>query len=57
MSFSERFMNGFEPGNLYASYAREQKGLDVQNCGWENFECIEKLEDFLGYLGKREYFL
>ena len=23
--------SGFEPGNLYASYARDQKGLDVQN--------------------------
>jgi len=36
--------SGFEPGNLYASYARDQKGLDVQNCGWENYECKEKLD-------------
>ena len=34
--------SGFEPGNLYASYARDQKGLDVQNCGWENYECKSK---------------
>ena len=35
---------GFEPGNLYASYARDEKRLDVQNCGWENFECKEKMD-------------
>jgi len=34
--------SGFEPGNLYASYARDQKGLNVQNCGWENYECKSK---------------
>ena len=34
--------SGFEPGNLYASYARDQKGLDVQNCGWENYEFKSK---------------
>ena len=34
--------SGFEPGNLYASYARDQKGLDVQNCGWGNYECKSK---------------
>ena len=36
--------SGFEPGNLYASYARDQKGLDVQNCGWDNYECKEKFD-------------
>jgi 2-polyprenyl-3-methyl-5-hydroxy-6-metoxy-1,4-benzoquinol methylase len=36
--------SGFEPGNLYASFARDQKGLDVQNCGWENFECKGKMD-------------
>ena len=36
--------SGFEPGNLYASYARDKKGLDVQNCGWENYEYKEKLD-------------
>ena len=36
--------SGFEPGNLYASYAKDQKGLDVQNCGWENYECTDKLD-------------
>jgi SAM-dependent methyltransferase len=35
---------GFEPGNLYASYARDEKSLDVQNCGWENYECKEKMD-------------
>ena len=35
---------GFEPGNLYSSYARDLKGLDVQNCGWENYECKEKVD-------------
>ena len=36
--------SGFEPGNLYASFARDQKGLDVQNCGWENYECKGKVD-------------
>ena len=44
MQESGALASGFEPGNLYASYAREQKGLDVQNCGWENYECKEKLD-------------
>ena len=44
MQGSGALASGFEPGNLYASYAREQKGLDVQNCGWENYECREKLD-------------
>ena len=44
MQDSGALASGFEPGNLYASYAREQKGLDVQNCGWENYECREKLD-------------
>ena len=44
MQESGALASGFEPGNLYASYAREQKGLDVQNCGWENYECREKLD-------------
>lgn len=35
---------GFEPGELYASYARDQKGLSVQNCGWENYECEDKMD-------------
>ena len=35
---------GFEPGNLYSSYARDLKGLDVQNCGWENYDCKEKVD-------------
>ena len=44
MQESGALASGFEPGNLYASYAREQKGLDVQNCGWENYECKKKLD-------------
>ena len=44
MQNSGSLASGFEPGSLYAAYAREQKGLDVQNCGWENYECKEKLE-------------
>ncbi len=36
--------SGFEPGNLYASFARDQKGLDVQNCGWENYERKGKVD-------------
>ena len=36
--------SGFEPGKLYASYARDKKVLDVQNCGWENYECEEKVD-------------
>ena len=35
---------GFEPGNLYSTYARDIQGLDVQNCGWENYECKEKVD-------------
>ena len=35
---------GFEPGHLYASYAKERKALDVENCGWENYECKEKMD-------------
>ena len=35
---------GFEPGHLYASYAKEQKALDVANCGWDSFECKEKMD-------------
>lgn len=35
---------GFEPGRLYASYAKEQKGLNVENCGWENYDCNEKMD-------------
>jgi len=44
MQESGALASGFEPGNLYASYAREKKGLDVQICGWENYECKEKLD-------------
>ena len=44
MQESGALASGFEPGNLYASYAREQKGLDVQNCGWENYERKKKLD-------------
>ena len=44
MQESGALASGFEPGNLYASYATEQKGLDVQNCGWENYECKKKLD-------------
>ena len=36
--------SGFEPGKLYSNYAKDQKGLDVQNCGWENYECTDKLD-------------
>jgi len=36
--------SGFEPGKLYSKYARDQKGLDVQNCGWENYEREEKVD-------------
>jgi SAM-dependent methyltransferase len=36
--------SGFEPGNLYASYARDRKDLDVQNCGWENYQCNGKMD-------------
>ena len=35
---------GFEPGGLYASYAKEQKRLNVENCGWENYDCNEKMD-------------
>ena len=38
------FSRGFEPGHLYASYAKEQKALDVANCGWEKYECKEKMD-------------
>ena len=44
MRDSGALASGFEPGNLYASYARDQKGLDVQNCGWDNYECKEKFD-------------
>ena len=36
--------SGFEPGKSYSKYARDQKGLDVQNCGWENYEREEKVD-------------
>tara|TARA_B100000674_G_scaffold165445_1_gene132782 strand:+ start:20 stop:919 length:900 start_codon:yes stop_codon:yes gene_type:complete len=36
--------SGFEPGNLYAAYARDQKGLDVQNCSWENYDNEKKVD-------------
>ena len=35
---------GFEPGDLYAAYARDQKRLDVQNCGWENYDQKKKVD-------------
>ena len=35
---------GFEPGMVYASYAKEQKGLDVQNCGWDVYNCKHKMD-------------
>ena len=38
------FSRGFEPGSLYASHAKDQKQLDVQNCGWEKYECEEKMD-------------
>ena len=44
MQNSGAVTSGFEPGKLYSNYAKEQKGLDVQNCGWENYECREKLD-------------
>ena len=44
MQSSGALARGFEPGSLYAAYAREQRGLEVQNCGWENYECKEKLD-------------
>lgn len=28
---------GFEPGSDYATYAKDKKGLPVQNCGWQEF--------------------
>jgi 2-polyprenyl-3-methyl-5-hydroxy-6-metoxy-1,4-benzoquinol methylase len=28
---------GFEPGSDYATYAKEKKGLPIQNCGWQDF--------------------
>ena len=35
---------GFEPGYTYASYASGEKGLNVANCGWENYTCKEKMD-------------
>ncbi|GAA6166180.1 hypothetical protein NBRC116590_38840 [Pelagimonas sp. KU-00592-HH] len=28
---------GFEPGSDYATYARDKKGLPVENCGWQDY--------------------
>ena len=44
MQDSGALASGFEPGKLYSSYAKDKKGLDVQNCGWENYECADKLD-------------
>ena len=44
MQDSGALASGFEPGKLYSSYAKDRKGLDVQNCGWENYECADKLD-------------
>ena len=44
MQDSGALASGFEPGKLYSNYAKDQKGLDVQNCGWENYECTDKLD-------------
>ena len=44
MQDSGALASGFEPGKLYSSYAKYKQGLDVQNCGWENYECADKLD-------------
>ena len=35
---------GFEPGSLYAGYAKNQKGLNVQNSGWQAYHCKDKFD-------------